>query len=388
MVNLKICFNSGATDEFIIRHSDNISFLEIHNADQSYYRDAMISLFGIDELDDLDLNTPIRIWIDDSLEFDGYVSRIEKSIKGVRVYTLQCIGRTYDLWRYSISSSTTFTNKKSAYIVSSLVSTYIPSSVVSPPNVSPDDGTFVKNIDLSNMAVGDAIARLSAFDGYKFYVDNTGKLNYYMPASTTQFTITEDNIVSMSPIEYSDDYLRNEVIVIGALEYEEKTPSILRDYVSGQHYYISTSTRYIAQKFRVPTTLLQNRLSAIKLLVKRSQGENIPNYLLGEIREDNSNEPGSVVPSGDTIMWKGTDVLYNVSGNWLPYFQFTSPNLELTPGSYYWMNFKFDGASSNRYWILTYYKASSLSDDFTNDPQLTETWDYSTVDYGKVEWNS
>lgn len=387
MISLTICFNSGATDEFSLSQVDKINFVQINNSNESYYKDAVISIYDLGTNESkIDINSTVKIWINGSLEFTGYVSRIQKSILGTRLYNLQCIGKTYDLWRYSTSSSTIYENKKSGYIVSSLIATYTP---LTPPDVTSDTGSFVKYIDLSNMKIGDAIARLSRFDGYHFFVDANDKLQYYQPASSVQFTINESSIIDMTPIEHSDDYLRNDILVVGSLQYEKEEPDTLPSYTSGNVIYISSNLRYVAQEVTVPTTLSHSRLSSIKLLVKRSTGDNIPYYLLGDVRLDNNGSPSSaIVTSSNTISWAATDVLYDVSGNWLPYYSYTYPNLELVSGQSYWLVFHYDGATSSKYWILTYQDIESQSDDFTNDPSLSGSWDFDSVDYGKVEWTS
>jgi len=387
MVSFEICFNSGSTNEFSLTKGSAVQLIQINNSDESYYKDAILKVYDLgDNEGKIDINSTVKVWIDDSLEFSGYVSRIQKSVLGTRFYNLQCIGKTYDLWRFSTSSNTTYSSKKSAYIVSSLVSSY---TNITPPDVSEDDGAFVKEIDLSNMSVGDAVARLSKFDGYHFYVDNDDKLQYYQPASSVQFTITDNDILSMSPIEHSDDYLRNIVLVIGSMQYELIEPSTIPTYKSGQFFYISSDTRLIAQQIDVPTNLDTSRLSSIKLLVKRSTGDNIPYYLTGDIRKDNSNVPSSaIVPSSDTISWSATDILYDVSGSWLPYYSFTSPNLELTSGNSYWIVYQYDGASTSKYWMLSYHMISSTIDDLSTDPSLSGQWDFGSIDFGKVEWSS
>jgi len=381
MIDASVLFNSGQANQFFVSGS-RIEALKINNSNESYYKDALLNIFNLSdsEEDDVTINIPAKIWIKGSLEFDGYVSRIQKSVLGIRRYTLQLIGKTYDLWRYSTSSNVTFSKKYTGYIVSSLVKEY---TSITPPDVSSTYGSYVESVDLSNISVGDAVARMAKFDGSHFYVDQNNKLQYYTVSDTEQFTVTEDDIISMTPIEHSDDYLRNDVLVVGAQEYEKVEPSPLPDFVSGNWIMISSASRVVGQRFQCPTNLTNSMLTSISFRVDRTNGANIPQYLDGEIRYDNNGEPSSaIVPSSDSIIWDGTDTKHFTSGEWLPYYSFTSPNLSLSPSSNYWAIISYSGATTDRHWKVAYSELYTVSSNLSSDPGLSGSWSISAPRYG------
>jgi len=389
MTSFSIVFNPGEENELTISSGDNLESLTINHSNESYYKDAEVALYNIPDFEEkVSINSRVNIYIDGHLEFSGYVSRIQTRISGVKIFYLQCIGRTYDLWRFMISGDTYFEKKYSAYIVSSLVAQYCSGHgiYITPPDVRETDGSYIEYIDVSLMAVGDAIARIAKFDGHHFFVDEYGKLRYYTVSSSVQFTVTTSDILEMEPLEHSDDYIRNDVLVVGSQQYEQIIPDQLPPFTSGNWIWISSATTFVAQQFGVPA-LETNRLTSLKLRATRSKGKNTPLYLAGDIRNDNSGEPGSIVASSNTITWHGVDIQADPSGTWLPFYTFSN-HLYLSGGAAYWAVFHFPGASSNIWWKLSYSPLPDYTDVLSSEPTLYGTWDYGSIDYGDVVYDS
>jgi len=401
-----VMFNSGSGDaQFLYNRGDNVEFININNSDQSYYQTADLSLFNIGSANEgnLDINTPIRVWINDSLEFDGYVNRIQKSLMGKKRFNLQCVGRTYDLWRFITSSNESFSNKYTSFIVSSLISDYCSgnSTYVAPPNIGLS-GVVIDTVTFDSMTIGDCIARMSQIDGYTFYVDTNKTLQYYEPATTSQFTVIESDILDMIPVEDSDDDMKNDVTIIGSLQYESYSRKDNIDDIT-DYLKVSGAGNYIAQSIKVPTSLHQNWLSAIKLYLSRTSGTikrggitttKIPLYLRGDVRKHNTetDTPSSnYLISSDTLNYSVSNIPY--PPDWLPYYSYQSPeSFPITGGQRIWLSFNYDGAYSGAYWDFAYgefetpiYGINNLIDF---NPNFTGTWDYGGKNYGDVGYDS
>ena len=306
LTNFKLVFNSGNSKQFLFQNTNNISHLKITNSDQSYYQtlEATIEDLTSTQEDNLSINTPIKVFINNSLEFDGYVNRISKSLSGKRVYDIQSVGKTYDLWRFVTSSNTKYEGAYTSYIVSSLTKTFCSGNgtYVKPPNISPSQtGIWIDEVQFSNMTVGDCIGRMAQMDGWAFYVDNNGQLQYYQPSPSSQFTVTENQILDMSPIETSDDSLRNDILVIGSEQYETHS---LQLSAPTEYIMMSTAGTYVAQRIRVPNGLDNNWLSSVKIYADRSFGDRLPYLLQGDLRKDTS----SSLPSSNSTKSSATDL--------------------------------------------------------------------------------
>lgn len=401
-----VIFNSGTANEFNYEATDaNIEGIKIINSDQSYYQTASVQIDGISstEEDLLDINNTVIININNDRVFDGYVNRIRTSIAGTKVYDIQAIGRTYDLWRFVTSSSVSFTNKYTSYIVSSLVHTYCSGNgfYVTPPVLGPTSGSFINYVEFPNMEIGSCIGRMAQLDGYTFYVGSDAVLNYYKPVTTVQFTIGESDIIEMSPYEISDDSMKNDVLVIGSVEYEKFSEKIKNPI--GYHYISGTRVggsdgKYIAQRITIPSDLHTDWLSSIKFYLDRSIGDNTPYYLKGGIRKDDSGSPSSnasifptsnVYPSSDALKFIGTDVMS--PPDWTPYYTYSSPeSFPITGGQTIWLVFNYDGATESKYWKLAYAELliPEYGDPITYDPNFTETWNYGGKEYGDVGYDA
>jgi len=410
-----VIFNSGQGTQFEYEPGGNVDYFTITNSDQSYYQNASLRIHNLstDNEGYLDLNNTLKIYIDNELEFDGYVNRIQKSLEGVRVYDIQAIGRTYDLWRFITSSNTKYNSKYSSYIVSSLVHDYCSGNgvYISPPKIGSTLGSYINEITFSDMEIGSCIGRMAQMDGYSFFVDSDKVLNYYQPKLSPQFTVDESDVIEMSPHEKSDDSMRNSILVIGSVEYEKYSENTESPdgyyYISGHNKSdgaISDAT-YIAQRMKIPNNLHFDRLSSVKLYVDRSSGDNTPYYLKGSIRKDDDGSPSSnstIFPvsnafvSSDSMKFIGTDIMS--PPDWTPYYSYPNPDsIDISGGQTIWLVFNYDGASSDKYWKLAYSNLSNLSygEDpdgnglkITNDPNLVGTLSapYSgSIPYKKME---
>jgi len=195
-----------------LSNGDKVTLLKIENNINSQYQSATINYNG--DSPSPSINDSVSIDINGTTVFYGYVSRIDKDLKGIKVWKLQCIGKTYDLWREYIDDSHThsFSNAKTSYMISSLISDY--SDLTFPQ--SDDIGQQLSGeYDFEDMCLGDAIKKINSFDSYNFYVNGSDELIYYKPNTTQSLTVTESNLIEKSKFEESDDELYNRVLVKG-----------------------------------------------------------------------------------------------------------------------------------------------------------------------------
>jgi len=384
MTTFKIIFRSGQSNAMTITGADNkVRLLEITNSNEKYFKDAKISLFDCDPTQ-FTINDTVHIYINDSLEFTGYISRIQQALGGTPVIDIQCIGKTYDLWRFHIPEHTVYESCYSCYIVSSLVASYCSGGgiYVIPPDVTNHEGNYIEKIDVSLMAVGDAIARISKFDGRHFYVDNFGKLHYYEIEPTVQFTVTEGDIIRMTPIEKSDETVINKSLVVGARAYERLMPSRRAESNAG-FFVLDSPNKFVAQKFGMPP-LRRDILSAVLAKVSIS-GSEIPDVLKGHIQEEESDLPGSIVPSSDRIAWHGADVPRSIATTYLQH-NFIK-GLPLEKDKTYFMVFHAPNATSSKFWKIGYIDLIDDTYDFSSEPTIVKNWDLNGIDYGDVWWD-
>jgi len=386
-VDYKIFFNSSNATEWaasgvLLTKGNNLQHLEITQARESMIQNANLTLFGLasDDEDKLKLNSKIDIYLSTGTvyhhEFSGRVNRIGKNLAGTKLISLQCVGSTYELWRYFISDPITFQNKYTGYIASSLVANYVPTATPGP--ISDSDGVLLESISFENIKVGDAITRLSRLDDYSFWIEPDGIFHYQRISGASQFTIRDSDILSLSSLETSDDELKNDVIVQGATNRELVTSS----YYDTDWYTLSSASVLIAEKFPVPDNLSSKVLSGIELYLTRSSGANAPSYFVVDIREDDNNKPGTILDNSSLAFSAGD--LLNPPGYILKMYETSIP----TPSSAYWLVAHFDAGDVNRYWKLRYGEYSSTVMDFSSDPNITGTWDYNSTDFGDVSWSS
>ena len=233
-----------------------------------------------------------QVHINNTLQFDGYVARTQRTIDaGVLFSTYQLIGKTYDLWRYHTNATTSYSGATS-YMASSLVADFctgisaniIPSYCPSPPSYTWSGTNFNEKLNFYNMTIGDALIELIGYDGYKFYVDSDNILQYYKPSIRSyDFTVTEANILDMTPIEEADEDLVNDVTVIGS-----STDYTTQTNVAPRHMFSSAfpSGILVAQRFKAEDT----RLSAVQFYLNRTVDPNQPGTLNFEIWNDSSKQ--------------------------------------------------------------------------------------------------
>jgi len=272
-VTYAVYFNSGQnSNSNTYTNNSNISRITINNSDQDYYQTGIIELYKCSQQD---IGNSVDIYINDSLEFSGYVSRKQMHHKaGVHLYTYQLVGKTYDLWRYRTGDSAFYTGY-SGYIASSLVRDYC-ENIHGNSNTT-DGNNFTTEIDFSDMTVGDAIITLIGYDGFKFYIDNNENLIYYDPNEEpiNSIHIVEDDILDMSPVEEDDEDLINDILIIGAENFYEEKKILLPEGkpISQVSSGIFKRNMYIAQRIKAE----EDTLTSISMFLDRSKSPNEPN---------------------------------------------------------------------------------------------------------------
>jgi len=272
-----LVFNSGSTENRYTE-GDNVSLIEINMSDEQYYQTGIVTTFDTDSIQSI--GDEVQILIDDTDQFSGYVARRQQEIRGGKKHvTYQLVGKTYDLWRYHTGANSMHSGY-TTQIAYNLISSNCQG--ISGNDIPLTSGVNLTNeIDFSNTVIGDAIVRLSELDGYKFYVDNDGELQYYKPeVRNYDFSVEENDILDMSPVEEADEDLVNDVLVIGGSDYSVK------DEVSITHpsSAIFPSGIWVAQRFLANDTTLK----AIKLYLDRTTGDDSPEALNFEVWEDSS----------------------------------------------------------------------------------------------------
>jgi len=256
----------------------NISLLEVTNSDQEYYDTGIIQ--STDDYSELIIGSSIEVEIEGKKILDGYVARKSVSPIGQKLWNLQVVGRSYDLWRHLTDDDALYEDLYTTYIASSLVNSYA-SDDVTPNEITTDfSGAFLDSeIDLRNMTVGDALLQLIGRDNYKFRVDISGQLEYYSPSTVASpVTITEENIIDLSPPELADEDIVNVCLVKGGSDYSTTTEQLEHDYTHNLDY----QSMWIAQRF----TCLDDELSAVSLYMDRTVDPNQPETTTFEIWSD------------------------------------------------------------------------------------------------------
>lgn len=273
-----VYFQSGQEDAVSYANDDNISVIEITNSDQEYYQNGVVSIFG--ETTEQRIGNTVKIKIDGTDQFDGYVARKQQEIRGgKKLNSYQIVGKTYDLWRYYTPSNYE-PSGLTGVIASSMVSQY--ATGISGLYCWRSGTTLSESFNLTNTAVGDALVKLIELDGYRFFVDGDSQLHYYEPQTRTHdFTVTESEIVEMTPIEEADEDLVNDVLVIGGSDYSVKD-QLSTTYPSST---VVPSGVWVAQRF----TAKDHTLSAIKLYLNRTSGDDAPGTLSFEVWENTAN---------------------------------------------------------------------------------------------------
>jgi hypothetical protein len=231
-LSYEIDFNSGSWTI-----TSNVQYLEVTNTINDKYQNS--NLHFIDNGNVPSIGDSVTITIDSVEVFIGYVARINKEIKGVIIWKLQLIGKTYDLWREIVDNTgtTTYANDYTSYFISSLCSDY--TSITFPQN--DDIGQMLKGeYDYEGLSVGEAVFKINEFDDYNFYVNKDDELIYYKPAGD-QITINENNLIRHNTFELSDDSLYNHILVRGnGVQASATDATSISTY--GKHSYIINNT--------------------------------------------------------------------------------------------------------------------------------------------------
>jgi len=206
-LSYEIDFNDGSWTV-----TNNVQHLEITNTITNKYQNALLEF--IDNGNEPSIGDSVIITLNSTEIFVGYVARINKESKGILIWKLQLIGKTYDLWREHINDSgkTKYANDYTSYFISGLCSDF--TNITFPQD--DDIGQMLKGeYDFEGLSVGEAIAKISDFDDYSYYVNKDDELIYYKPAGD-QITINEINLVRHNTFELADDQIYNDIVVKGS----------------------------------------------------------------------------------------------------------------------------------------------------------------------------
>jgi len=383
MTSYTITFNEGTADEVVLTESSNkVTNIKISAREESFIKNAEI-IFNDTGSDwqKITVGDPIKIEINSTVVFSGTVNIKRRKWIGAKKIYIQAIGNTAKLWKYRTDRHKVYEDQYTSDIVKDLISTYC--SGITTNNTPSGVGTQIEKIEFDALAVGDAIKKLTEFDNYYFFVDENDDLHYYQPSNTSQFTLNESDILSISWIEENLSNLVNDGIVFGIKVFENETI-----YDEGTTTYkLDSSSKRIAARFKAESDIL----SGIKAYVNRTTGANTPGYLHADIKTDStSNLPDSLV--SDIAIWDAGKIAS--PPGWLPYFEWNKDNGELsvTENDYYWVIFRSGDVSSSKYWSLYYDDViggdfvATFTDDLSSDPTITQSTDFS--DFGTVNYNS
>jgi len=345
-----IYFNSGGINANTYVQGDNVSSIEITNSDQEYYQNGVITLYNVPYSQSI--GDTCKVYIDNTLQFNGYVARKQQHIdQGVKYTTYQLIGGTYDLWRYVTDDTAIYTDKKTSYIASSLVAKYCDN--ISSSLITADYGaTVAGELDLTNQVVGDALVTLTEYDEYRFFVDEDKNLRYFNPITNIySFSVEEEDILDMSPVEEADEDIVNSVLVIGATDYID-TDNVSPNAPSSHSF--PSGPIYVAQRFLAK----EDTLASIDFYLDRTIDPNQPATLGGsnlfEIWEDTSKyifdddfDNYNYLPARDSI---------DISDSFL-----TLGYLE-----------EIESQTNDKYYAVAPYLGQTIS--FSNDVSLYSVW--------------
>jgi len=260
-MNVDIYFRSGSDDEVHFDSLEQFDYLRIIRSDDEYYQSCRFSVHGDYNLS---INDTIDVFIDNTHLFSGYVTSKKPTFLGSNIYQVTAVGKTYDLWRYALSSEAIY-NGWTVDIAESIVENYTPYLFSS----SASSGVQVSNLDLSDLPVGDALRRLTKIDGFRFYIEGD-VCYYYNPGdiSSPEFTITEEDLLKIQRWEEDDSDLFNYVIIKGSTQ-----PMIWAEYPSSSSF-LTLEPNYI-YAMPLPSSEYLDQIEALKLLVRRGAAANM-----------------------------------------------------------------------------------------------------------------
>lgn len=379
MQDFTITINEGEGNELVFnKASKKVAHCEISRANQEYYQHGAISIHRISttDKDKFKINSTIKVEIDTTQIFSGYINRIQLNLTGTIQLSLQCVGKTYDLWRYRTPETITYTNTYTGTVASSLVANYCP-NVSAPSSLIETNTSTIEEITFENEYIGDCLARLIGLDGYKFFVNDDGYLNYYAPIATPQFTITSADIQSMSPYEESDDYIYNDVLVRGKQTYKYYTgdSTIPTNFIN-----LSGANVKLAQRIVAPT----NKLSSVKMYLDGTS--TLPDTIKGNVYDIDSGEPSSNAISGTRLSWYKTTMDLPEWIDWGDYNE--KEGISLTENDVYFYVLNSPEATTTNYWKLGYIPLTTDVLNFTYDPDISsQNMTYGGVTYGALSYD-
>jgi hypothetical protein len=241
-----IVFSSSTNDIWTISKSDKkVSRLMIENSDSNKYQTGILEIFNPEHTPQV--GAVINVNINDINEFSGYVSRRKQSSKGTNLYNLQLIGKTYNLWRENIDSTAkhTYMDDYTSNIVYDCISTQ---TNIGYSNIPRDEGVYISGVfEFENESPGDLVYKMSEFDHYNFYIDSSNSLHYYNIDTTQGITVNESDVISYTPFQESDDYIYNDVVVVGkGVSYRYTSQSSINTY--GRHRHKINEPRITTEK--------------------------------------------------------------------------------------------------------------------------------------------
>ena len=173
MTTYQVTFNPRESSQLVIIGPDQkVEDLIISNSKQQSYQNATLKLTDIDKdlYSSITIGSEIEIEIDETLEFEGFVSRKNKMFAGAMILDIQCTGRTFDLERYTTAASVTYTGDKTGLIARTLLETYTSVGDFDYTNISSTDGVTIQTITFESESLNACFQRLTEFDGFNYYV--------------------------------------------------------------------------------------------------------------------------------------------------------------------------------------------------------------------------
>jgi len=163
-----------ATEINISQDSKNSEDISISQSKQQSYQNAELTVIDKNKTfySDVTIGSGVEITIDDSLEFEGFVSNKRTVFAGGAILNLQCTGRTFELERYTTAETHSYNAVTTAAIAYDLISTYTAVGDFDYTNINTSDGATVQTITFDAETLGVCFQRLIEFDGFNFYVGN------------------------------------------------------------------------------------------------------------------------------------------------------------------------------------------------------------------------
>jgi hypothetical protein len=213
-----VTFSSNTNGEWSLSNEDRrIHGLSITNSQTNRYQTGKIKIFNPPS--SISINDTINVDINNNNEFSGYVSRTKTTAAGTKVYDINLIGKTFDLWKYNIEDDYyTLDDEWTTTFIYNLISGQMKLQGGSLGYSQIVEGTgqrITGPISYENYTIGDALVAVSKYDGHRFYVDKDNEVHYYKSSQTQTLTISDSDVIDYTPFEESDDDLVNWMLVEG-----------------------------------------------------------------------------------------------------------------------------------------------------------------------------